>query len=124
MSNFEQDPSPVASGTANIELSGDASGSPLNKSLNVVVSMPKAIEIKMVDASELHNVEYYTLISSIVSNFAVGFIVAYFQDISKFHLLFTSILFFLIFFASVYMAWSKRKNMHKESTAVALKARD
>lgn len=103
------------------------SSNPLSSSLNIVVSVPEAIEIKMVDASALADYEIWFFISSLLSSALIGFFVAYLQ--SKDGISHSAgplgcmTLFLLLLFAiSVATALHKRKCLQKKGRSINLKA--
>lgn len=103
------------------------STNPLSSSLNIVVSIPEAIEIKMVDASMLADYEVWFFISSILSSGFIGFLVAYIQGHDANSPSTTSIgcmalIVFFLFCISVYMAFHKRNILKKKGKTINLKA--
>lgn len=49
---------------------------PLEKQLHVELSLPNQFKIEMVDASSIKELERWSIIMSVLTNFAVGFLVA------------------------------------------------
>ena len=106
---------------------GKLSGNPLGKSLNVVVSVPEAIEIRMVNASTLSDYEMWIFLASILSNAVVGFVVATFQAYdakaaNAKQLLMTGIVFGILFLATLGMALAKRCTVTRTGKLISLKA--
>ena len=96
---------------------------PLADQFNVVVSIPQAVKIKLVDASLLNDFEIWTYISTILMNFSTGFWVAFVQcdktDLEKI-LLWISICFTILFTACLIIAIIKRIKMSRNSKEVEL----
>lgn len=103
---------------------GKPTGNPLAKGLNVNVSIPETIEIRMVDASVLSDYETGILIASLVANVFTGFLVAYLQESTKTYLLTNTIVFFVIFIIVLTYALRKRGKMTTTSSTVKLKAQE
>ncbi|HHQ4763080.1 TPA: hypothetical protein ACSP8C_003486 [Aeromonas veronii] len=103
------------------------STNPLSSSLNIVVSIPEAIEIKMVDASMLADYEVWFFISSILSSGFIGFLVAYIQgrdsnSPSTTSIGYMALIVFILFCISVFMAFYKRNTLKKKGKVINLKA--
>ena len=83
---------------------------PLASGLNLTISVPDDIEIKVVDASALDEYEVWVLLASLVMNAVVGFGVAFFQDTKQGHLGWVALMFVLIFLicggSAVHMSFS------------------
>jgi len=98
---------------------------PLGDELNIMVSLPETLEIKMVNASTLEEYETWFFISSVLSSFMCGFWVAYAQntvkDINNI-LFWNSVAFTVIFIISVITAFSKRRKLNEKAKSVKLKA--
>nr|WP_225777344.1 hypothetical protein [Pseudomonas sp. Marseille-Q3773] len=93
---------------------------------NVIVSIPDNIEIRMVDASALGDYEVWIFIASLVSNFVIGFFVAYVQEAkisspTAPYIGWTTFGFFVLFAISVAMAIAKRMAMRKKGRKISLK---
>ena len=91
---------------------------PLSGALNITVSIPESIDIKMVDASALTDFEIWIYISSLLSNFAIGFWISYSQNIEpKLDriLFWVSCSFSLLFIASIIVAIYKRTLLSKKT---------
>ena len=96
---------------------------PIGEELRVEVTIPKKIEIKMVDASSLNDYEVWIFIASIVCNFLVGFIVATITASGDNTIgLFVAgdVLFGILFGISIYMVIRKRKGMSIETSTIPL----
>lgn len=96
---------------------------PIGDELHVEVTIPKKIEIKMVNASSLEDYEVWFFITSIVYNFLVGFIVATItSDDSAIRRVFVSIdaLLFILLLVSGWMVFKKRKGMAIETSTIPL----
>jgi peptidoglycan/LPS O-acetylase OafA/YrhL len=94
--------------------------------LNISVSLPESIEIKMVDASVLNDYEVWAFIASLLSSGFVGFLVATIQayDINsptKEIWRGVTIIIGLLFVLAGGRAWNQRKRLSKRSKNVSLK---
>jgi hypothetical protein len=99
---------------------------PASEPFNIVVSVPEAIQIRMVDASSLADYELWVFIASLISNFVVGFLVAYSQAIdsnspAKTYVGWTLLLFVLLFAISLTAAIRKRLELRKKGRDIKLK---
>ena len=97
-----------------------------SSAFNVVVSIPDNLEIKMVEANALGEYEIWIFISSIVSNFAIGFFVSYIQEAKSESTIagyvgWTTIAFFLLLLISLIVAISKRNGLKRKGKKIALK---
>lgn len=95
---------------------------PLAKALNVTVSIPETVEIRMVDASVLADYEVWFFISSILASAVVGFFVAYLQSNCSISLLATTLVFAVLFVISFIMTFMKRHKLRKKSKDIKLRA--
>ncbi|WP_324037036.1 hypothetical protein [Aeromonas caviae] len=100
---------------------------PLSSSLNIVVSIPDSIEIKMVDASALADYEVWSFISSLLSSAFIGFLVAYMQgrdahSASTAPIGYGALILLILFSVSLYMAIYKRNNLKKKGKSIKLQA--
>jgi len=95
---------------------------PLAKALNVTVSVPETIEIRMVDASVLADYEVWFFISSILASAVVGFFVAYLQSDKSGSLFATTGVFAILFIISCIMTFLKRHKLRKKSKDIKLRA--
>ncbi|MDD4970217.1 MAG: hypothetical protein PHT07_12400 [Paludibacter sp.] len=96
---------------------------PLAQQFNVVVSIPQAVNVKLVDASLLNDFEIWMYLSSVLLNISTGFWVSYSQNtntqIDKM-ICWTSICFTFIFAFTIIIAISKRVKMNQKSRNVEL----
>ncbi len=99
----------------------EPSENPLTKALDVTISIPETIEIRMVDASVLADYEVWFFISSVLASATVGFFVAFLQNNAT-YLLATSLVFFILLIVSIVMTSFKRHELRKKSKEVKLKA--
>lgn len=100
------------------------SDDPVDSSFNITVSIPETVEIKMVNVSTLSDYEIWIFISSILSNAFLGFGVAYFTNTDKAKdgsLLFSAIVFTVLFVISIYVAFTKRRQLQSKSRDIKLK---
>jgi hypothetical protein len=99
---------------------------PLAGGLNISVSVPESIEIKMVDASVLNDYEVWVFIASLLSSGFIGFLVGTVQayDINaptKAIWRGVTIIIGLLFVVACGRAWNQRKRLSKRSKNVSLK---
>lgn len=97
---------------------------PVDSSFNITVSIPETVEIKMVNVSTLSDYEIWIFISSVLSNAFLGFWVAYFTNSDKnkdSSILFSAIVFTLLFLIAVYVAFTKRRLLQAKSKDIKLK---
>jgi hypothetical protein len=99
----------------------EPSENPLAGALNVAISVPETIEIKMVDASVLSDYEVWFFVSSILSSAVIGFLVAYLQGKEIAFLAMTGVL-FVIFLVFLKMTFEKRNTLRKKSKIITLRA--
>jgi hypothetical protein len=96
---------------------------PLAQQFNVVVSIPQAVNVKLVDASLLNDFEIWMYLSTVLLNISTGFWVSYSQNtntqIDKM-ICWTSICFTFIFVFTIIIAISKRVKMNQKSRNVEL----
>jgi hypothetical protein len=102
------------------------SENPIADPFNVIVSVPEAIKIKMVDASALADYEVWVFIASILSNAVVGFLVAYSQALdanspSAPYVGWTAVIFALLFMLSTITAFKKRSSLQEKGREIKLK---
>ncbi|SRR6266568_471407 len=95
---------------------------PLAGSLNVTVSVPETIQVRMVDASVLADYEIWFFISSILASAVVGFMVAFIQDTTKLSLLAMTGVWLLLFVIAVCTTLAKRSRLRKKSKEITLRA--
>lgn len=96
---------------------------PLAQQFNVVVSIPQAVNVKLVDASLLNDFEIWMYLSTVLLNISTGFWVSYSQNANKQidkMLCWTSICFTIIFAFTIMIAISKRVKMNRKSRNVEL----
>ncbi len=98
---------------------------PLGNELDIMVSIPESLEIKMVNASILSDYEILFFISSILERVMVGFWVAKIQNtVSAIEniLLWNAVIFTVLFIIAVIVAFARRKKLNEKSKTVKLKA--
>jgi F0F1-type ATP synthase assembly protein I len=100
------------------------SGNPVANNLNITVSLPESIEIKMVNASVLADYEIFLFISSAFVSVFVGFFTAYFQDTTKLYLLVNTLVFFVISIVFIIVTFRKRKSLNSKTKNIRLKLGD
>lgn len=98
---------------------------PVAASLNILVSIPETIEIKMVDASVLADYEVWFFISSVLASATVGFLVATIQAVAAKQSA-TAVgcmtgTFFVLLLISIGMTFYKRNKLRKKAKQVKLK---
>lgn len=105
-----------------------AESNPIGSSLKFNVSIPKQIKVDLVDASTLSDYEIWIFIASVMSNFLVGFAVAWSQcpnndTIVKVYKTVTTI--FIVFLAlSIIMVFIKRRKLKEERKQMNLGVKD
>ncbi len=102
------------------------SSNPIASSLNVVVSVPDSIEVRMVDATSLADYEVWFFISSVLANAVTGFLVAYIQACNSNlatagAIMWMTIVFAILFVVSVIMTFIKRYDLKKKGKSIKLK---
>lgn len=99
--------------------SSQKSGSnPLAGGLNISVSIPESVDIKLVNASALTDFEIWIYISSFLSNAVVGFWISYAQNTNQVidkNLFWNSIVFTVLFSMAIFVAIYKRFQLSKKS---------
>jgi hypothetical protein len=96
------------------DLKANMNANPVGDGLEIEVSIPKKIEIKMVNASNLNDYELWGVITSVFCNFLVGFLIATISNtVEERHTLLWSItaIFTSFVLFSGYMTYKKRKQM-------------
>lgn len=106
---------------------GNASENPLGTSLNVVVSVPEIIEVRMVNASSLADYEMWVFLTSVLCNALVGFGVAYFQACDSnaggsTMLFWMTVIWGVLFIATAIKAYLVRKGLTKTGKNISLRA--
>ncbi len=99
------------------------SGNPSAHGMNVTVSIPETIDIRLVNASALNDFEVWTYIASVVSNFMVGFWVWHGQstDVEELKVLsFVSWFCTFLFIASLGMVIFKRVQLSRKTKKITL----
>jgi heme/copper-type cytochrome/quinol oxidase subunit 3 len=94
--------------------------------VDILVSVPTNIEVKMVDASTLSDYEIWFFSSSSLLSCTVGFVIAYIQapeDKTQYikSLLVTSLIFGVLFIFCVIMTFIKRHSLKKKGQTINLK---
>jgi positive regulator of sigma E activity len=101
---------------------GEPTENPVARGLNVTVSIPETVEIRMVDASALADYEVWFLISSILSSGVIGFLVAYLQDNRNRAFGAMSLVLGILLAISLLMTFWKRHKVRKKSKDIILRA--
>lgn len=96
----------------------ESESNPIGNQLSVNVSIPKQIKIELVDASTLSDLEVWSFIASLLSNFVVGFVVAWLQTYHKNSLSdvlkYVAIMFFVLLIIAGIMLRNKYKKLKNE----------
>lgn len=105
-----------------------AETNPIGSSLRFNVSIPKQIKVDLVDASTLSDYEIWIFIASVMSNFLVGFAVAWSQctgndAIVKVYKTVT-IIFICFLLLSIIMVLIKRRKLKEERKQMNLGVKD
>jgi hypothetical protein len=108
---------------ANSELADN----PVRGSLDIVVSVPDSIKIRMVDASTLADYETWIFLASVLSNAVVGFLVATVQaydtkTANAGQLKWTTIVCLILFLSTLGKALLMRHALTKQGKNIKLKA--
>ena len=98
----------------------EASDNPLATALNVTVSVPDTIHIKIVEASALSDYEVWFFIASVIASAAIGFFVAFIQDGDLVLLVVTGV-FGILFAIAIAMTISKRRLLRNKARDVPLR---
>lgn len=113
--------------TEKITANPDAPGvsNPIGGSIQVVVTVPERVTIKMVDASSLGEYEYHGAITAAVLSITTGFLVPAIQEIRAgsslgMPFLVITIFFLAILVASAIMTWQKRAQVRKGGKEIEL----
>ena len=99
---------------------------PLAREFGIVVTKPRNIQVRMVDASALADYEIWVFVASLLSNVVVGFIVAYIQAVdanskSKTSIFWTVVIWIVLFTIAIGMAISKRASLRRQGRDIKLK---
>ena len=100
----------------------EAGANPIAGGLNLLVSVPETIEIKMVNAAALEEYEIWFFISSVLANFAAGFAVAFFASGFTLLLAVNTSAFVILLGISVLVTLRKRKRVQTKSRSLKFKA--
>lgn len=117
--------------------SGNSSTNPAGNGFRVELSMPKKFEIKMVNASSMNDYELWGIITSVLCNFVVGFIVAAVTYTKEYvdnkvlpsseqvqNLLWAvSAIFFVLTLLPILMTLQKRRTIKKDTKKVQYEAK-
>jgi len=109
------------------EINRNAISNPLASNLNITLSVPDTIEIKMVDASALSDYEIWFFIASLLFGVVTGFLVPFIQSCEgdprkpDWLLGINTLIFILLFIVAMTMAIKKRNLLKKKSRVVDLK---
>jgi len=106
------------------EVNRNAVSNPLASNLNITLSVPDTIEIKMVDASALSDYEIWFFIASLLFGVVTGFAVPFIQSIeikTDWLLGVNALIFLSLFIIALAMAIKKRNQLKKKSRTVDLK---
>ena len=98
---------------------------PLAKNVSINVLMPSDLTIEMIEASSFGDYELWSIITSLMLNFVVGFAVGAATNAnSPSHslLIWISAIFGVLFIGSVVVLLVKRKRIRKNSKTVKFKA--
>jgi hypothetical protein len=110
----------------NPEIKKEAVSNPLAGHLNITVSLPDTIKIKMVDATALEDYEIWFFLSSLLFGVFIGFGVPSIQSceatsgLDKLLAIITGV-FFVLFVFSLIVALRKRHSLKSKSKEVSLK---
>lgn len=124
--NSNENSGPILQFEAEQFAKSPAADNPAQEPFNIVVTVPAAIQVKMVDASALADYEIWVFIASILSNAAVGYLVAYFQAVdakssSTTYIGWTAFVFIILFAVTTITAFRKRASLSKKGRDIQLK---
>lgn len=91
---------------------------PLGESPSILVTMPQAIEVQLVDASVLRDYEVWILVTTVFLSAAVGSFVAWAGDVSQGHLGVVGGVFLVAAGATGAMVVTKRKVLSRRKQVV------
>lgn len=100
------------------------SANPSAPGLNITVSVPETVEIKLVNANALTDFEIWIYISSLLSNVVVGFWIACVQNSETkldSYLRWTSIVFTILFIVAIIVAIMKRRQLSNKSKSYKIR---
>jgi len=100
----------------------ESSENPIAGGLNVMVSVPETIEIKMVNASTLEEYEIWFFISSVLANFLAGFAVAFLMADFNGILAANSAAFLILFGVALLVTIRKRARLQAKARSLRFKA--
>ena len=100
----------------------ESSANPIAGGLNVLVSVPETIEIKMVNASTLEEYEIWFFISSILANFLAGFAVSFVMSDFNLVLAANTAAFLILFGVAVLVTIRKRSRLQAKARTLRFKA--
>jgi hypothetical protein len=106
------------------DYSAESSENPSAGDFNISLSIPKQIEIRMVDASTLSDYEIWFFASSSLLSFVVGFTVAFSQEAdakAKGIYLVVTLIFVALLVGCLIMTFVKRYCLRKKGKTVLLK---
>ena len=106
------------------DYSAESSENPSSGDFNISLSIPKQIEVRMVDASTLSDYEVWFFASSSLLSFVVGFTVAFSQESdpkAKGIYGVVTLIFAVLLLACLIMTFVKRYYLRKKGKTVLLK---
>jgi hypothetical protein len=98
------------------------SGNNPETGLTVSLSIPKSIDVPLVNASVLSDYEAWIFVASVLANAVVGFLVAGLPNKDG-SLLAITLMFSILFVVAIMMAFSKRRQMRKKTKRLTLRSR-
>ena len=93
---------------------------PFTEAMGITVTLPKTIDIKMVDATVLSDFEVWFTLCSILSTATVAFFVAFLQDFSNASFGYITIVWFILFVVTLIMTIRKRKLLKQKTKTFRL----
>jgi hypothetical protein len=102
----------------------EASQEPRDTGVNILVSIPESIEIKMVDATSLSDYEIWFFGSGALFSLLVGFLVAFMQEVNPAVsrvLGIATLVFFGLFVLCLIMTFVKRHTVKKKGKTIRLR---
>lgn len=95
----------------------------LSKNIGVTVGLPANLHVELVQSTHLSEYEVWALISSLLSNVSIAFLIYYLQNIEKAKeniILTITVIFWILFGISVFLAFNKRKKLSENRTIIKL----
>ena len=116
--------STAENGKRRTETRREKQSNPLGGEIDILVSMPESLEVKMVNASSLSEYEIWSFMSSFLASISTGFWVAFVQNTNKdidSILKWNSIIFTILLLITTIVTFVYRYNLKKKSKSKSMK---